>query len=201
MRICIPMMLIYITFSFVALGVPASLRTLQKTNPYLKLFYPGGDRLEFDKSFFMAMLRGADDPTQVVAAFGVWLGGMRSLVRVGQLYRAKEALRDHLGDKVMERIDANFNALLAQEYKLAGRSNVARMIPFAELERQVAVLDLEDLTGDKFARVVFNHFISGSSGLPRAVVKFFSEAELTAEQLEVWQRLQLLAKQRKAARQ
>ncbi len=207
MRICIPLMMIAITFSVAALSVPASPRAMQKINPYLKIFYPGGDRLKLklEKSAIIAMLRDAEDPAQVVIAYGVWLGGGRARVRLAELYRAKKALGDDVDDEVMEGVDANFNDLLvAQKYNLTG-SGEARTISFAEIERQAAVLDLIDVTGDEFARGSFGYFISGRGGLPKAVRDFFSESDSnkarpTADQLKVWERLQQLDVPRKAVR-
>ncbi len=164
-----------------------------------KLHLAGAARLEFTKSNIMAVLQNAEDPVQVFAGYGVRLGDKLARVRLAELYRAKKALRDELSADVMKGIDAKFRKLLEGEYNLVGRGK-ARTISFAEIERQAAVLNLIDVTGDEFAEVRFDVFISGRSDLPQAVHKFFSDVQRTPEQLVVWKRLQLLDEERKAVR-
>ncbi len=156
----------------------------------------------FAKEDIIATLRSAEDPVQVFAGYGVRLSDGLARVRLAELYRAKKAVSRELDDEVMKGIDDKLSKLLDGKYNLNGKG--ARTISFAEIERQAAVLDLIDATIDatevNFAEVRFDHFISGSSGIPGAVRDFFSVVR-TDEQPKIWERLQLLDEQRKAARE
>ena len=175
----------------------------QKITPHLSLHYEGVERISFAKADIIARLMATDNPAE---AFAVYVGHFNNKdvrQQLTNLYRAVEELRNK-GNMVMQGIDEEFKTMLRVEYKVGNNSNKEREIPLAEIERQAAVLDLLDVTGDEFKETRFGDFISGRKGIPMVVRQFFvkPQGKLTQEQQEAWQkRLRELDEQREIEKQ
>ena len=175
-----------------------SLFSEQKLISHLKLSYEGADLLEFKKPSIISTLAGAakdGNLDKVLYDYDEQLNNRDVRKQLAELYRAIETLRDQWDgivkqseevEEVMNKIDKKFNELLTKEYKI---SSDAREITPAEIERQAAVLDLQDVTGSEFKKAPFGGFIAGG-GIPETVRNFFDdETSLNDEQQAVWKRL------------
>ena len=150
----------------------------------------------FNKDSIIATLRKAGDRVAAFTAYQESFNSKDVIQQLANLFRAKEALHNELDDATMASIDKEFSKMLSKKRKVGTRAKEAREISLAEIERKAAVLDLHDVTEERFKRVDFNSFIRGRNGIPKEVRKFFDDptSKLNDEQQEVWRKLQKLDK-------